>query len=63
MHYYTHEYVKKAVTLGKLKSMKHPKAILLVQWWLYASADSDTMLWQSGMVAAPQDICYANGEP
>ena len=24
MHFYTHEDVKKAVTLGKLKIMKHP---------------------------------------
>ena len=25
MHIYTHEDVKKAVTLGKLKIMKHPR--------------------------------------
>ena len=27
MHYYTHEDVKKAVTLGKLKIMKHPNLL------------------------------------
>ena len=32
MHFYTHEDVKKAVTLGKLKIMKHPSKtyVLLV---------------------------------
>ena len=28
MHFYTHEDVKKAVTLGKLKIMKHPNVPL-----------------------------------
>ena len=55
MIFYTHEDVKKAVTLGKLKNMKHP----IVAYCIYEKFDETSMKIRDGNFDAKDDLIIA----
>ena len=60
MHFYTHEDVKKAVALGKLKIMKHPTVTVILQIWVVdtVSSDGDFRVGQSFILL--ENFCMTN---